>query len=251
MTDGLGAVCDEFYVSGRLYLKLKLSPGRDTLLHFFDRTRKEFPTLNKMRRRGAGSLMLEEDPTENGARRWLRLDPGSLRFGQLAPASRDEVRKFGSAILAQAPYHLSFNDLDYDRLELTYGFDLDYRGNHDQLVAETLFGDSAGASFLFGGRTARIIDAQPYFGIAVSPECDLQAYVEIKSRTTTFEVRNDAYESAPITVFLTVRKYWNAEGTTALADVLGSLFTVADDVATEIVVPNFVNALAAAIASRS
>lgn len=251
MSDGLGAVCDEFYVSGRLYLKLELAPARDTLLHFFDRIRKEFPSLNKLRRRDPNSLMLEEEPDQQGARRWLRLDSGSLRFGQLAPARREDARRFGTMVLTQAPYHLSFSELDYDHLELTYGFDLDYRGNHDQLVAETLLGESPAVSFLFGDRSVRIIDAQPYFGIAVSPSCDLQAYVEIKSRTTTFEVRSEAYESAPITVFLTVRKYWNDEGTTALADVLGSLFSTADELATEVVVPHFVNALAAAIASRS
>ncbi len=251
MTDGLGAVCDEFYVSGRLFLKLELSPDRETVLHFFDRIRKEFPSLNKMRRREPASLMLEEDVDEHGARRWLRLDAGSLRFGQLAPADRDGVRAFGTTILTQAPYHLSFSDLDYDHLELTYGFDLDYRGNHDQLVAETLLGESAGVGFLFGDRASRIIDVQPYFGIAVTPGCDLQAYVEIKSRTTSFEVRNQTYEGEPITVFLTVRKYWNTEGVTALAENLATLFETADDLASEVVVPHFVNALAAAIASRS
>ena len=251
MTDGLGAVCDEFYVSGRLYLKLDLTPNRETVLHFFDRIRKEYPNLNKMRRREPASLLLEEDSDDRESRRWLRIDPGSLRFGQLAPANRDDVLAFGTTILTQAPFHLSFSDLDYDHLEVTYGFDLEYQGNHDQLVAETLLGESAGVGFLFGDRAARIIDVQPYFGIAITPGCDLQAYVEIKSRTTTFEVRSESYDGAPITVFLTVRKYWKAEKTTALAENLATLFETADELATEIVVPNFVNALAAAIASRS
>jgi hypothetical protein len=251
MTDSLGAVCDEFHISSRLLLKLELDPGRETVLHFFDRIRKEYSRLTRLRRRDNGSYMLEEEQHEQESRKWIRLDPNGLRFGHFAPSDREESRGFGELILTQAPYHFSFNDLDYDHLEVTYGFDLEYRGNHDQLVAETLFGDNQATSFLFGDRAARIIDAQPYFGIGLTPGCDLQAYVEVKSRTTTYEVRNEAYEGAPISVFLTVRKYWNAEGTMALADTLRSLFQTADELATERIVPNFVNTLAAAIASRS
>jgi len=251
MTNSLGAVCDDFYINGRLFLKLDLSPGRDTVLHFFDRMRKEYPGLRKLRRRDMSSLMLEEEADEQGSRRWLRLDPTSLRFGQFSPPDRADTRKFGEFVMGQAPYHLSFSQIDYDHLELSYGFELAYRGNHDQLVAETLLGEHAASSFLFGDHAARIIDAQPYFGVALTPECDLRAYIEIKSRTTTFEVRADTFEGAPITVFLTVRKYWDTESTDALPAVLRTLFDLADELAAEKVVPQFVNPLAAAIASRS
>lgn len=251
MSHGLGAVCDEFYVSSRLFLKLETKLDNETVLHFFDRIRKEFPAVRRLRRRDGKAIMLEEEPGERGGRRWVRLDPGSIRFGETAPLEMDGVRRMGALILTQAPYHLSLNDLCYDHLEVTYGFDLAYRGNHDQLVAETLLGEHAGAGFLFGGHAASVIDAQPYFGVALTPECDLQAYVEVKSRTTTFEVRNGAYEGESISVYLTVRKYWGAGASDSLADVLHLLFDTADEFATERVVPHFVNPLAAAIASRS
>lgn len=252
MSTQLGAVCDEFYVSARLFLKLELMLGRETVLHFFDQLRKNYPGLRKLRRRDQASLVLEEDPVEVSSRRWVRLDPSALRFGQFAPPDMDDVRRYCDTILQQAPYHLSFSELDYDHLELVYGFDLEYRGNHDQLVAETLWGDHpAAAGFLQSEQAQHIIDAQPYFGIALSPECDLQAYVEIKSRTSTYEVRSGAYEPQPISVYLTIRKYWGLEGATAPDKALAELFEVADELATERVVPLFVNPLAAAIASRS
>jgi hypothetical protein len=47
-----------------------------------------------------------------------------------------------------------------------------------------------------------------------------------------------------------MRKYWNTESATDLAKVLGRLCEAADGLATDKVVPNFVNPLAAAIASR-
>ncbi len=251
MNSGLGAVCDEFYINCRLFLKLDMPLERDTVLHFFDRLRKEYPGLSKLRRRDDGCLLLEEESVgDRGSRRWVRLDHGSLRFGHFSPPDIEEVRRFGSLILTQAPYHLSFSDIDFDHLELIYGFDLDYRGNHDQLVAETLMGDHAAGGFLFGDDTAHIIDAQPYFGVALSPECDLQAYVEVKSRTTTYEVRSGSFENAPISVFLTARKYWGVDAPDTLVEALGTLFDVTDELATERVVPGFVNPLAVAIASR-
>ena len=252
MAEGLGAVCDEFFVSSRLFLKLDMTLERDTVLHFFDRLRKEYPSLKKLRRRDPATLVLEEEPEdEDGSRRWVRLDPGSLRFGHFCPPDIETVRRFGDLILNQAPYNLSFSEIDYDHLEVVYGFDLDYCGNHDALVAETLLGDHAASGFLMGDQAMHIIDTQPYFGIALSPECDLQAYIEIKSRTTTFEVRSGSFENEPISVFVTTRKYWSAGQPQSLVETLGNLFDINTDLATEKVVPNLVNPLAAAIASRS
>lgn len=251
MIHGFGAVCDEFYVSSRLFLKLDMKLERETVLHFFDRIRKEFPGLRKLRRRDGDGLVLEEEPDERGSRRWIRLDHTSLRFGHFAPPDVGEVQRFGELILTQAPCHLSFSDIDFDHLEVIYGFDLEYCGNHDQLVAETLLGGHAAGGFLFGDETSHVIDAQPYFGIALSPDCDLQAYVEVKSRTTTYEVRSGTFENESISVFLTTRKYWGVNGPVELDDALRTLFDVAEEQATNKVVPNFVNPLAAAIASRS
>ncbi len=197
MNDSLGAQCDDFYVNSRLSLKLDMPLERETVLHFFDRIRKEYRALAKLRRLDEGCLLLEEDEDDGGSRRWLRLDRGNVRFGHHRPESTDTVRQFGNLLFTQAPYHLSFSDIDFDHLELIYGFDLEYRGNHDQLVAETFWGGQEAAGFLFRREAAHIIDAQPYFGVALSPQCDLQAYVEVKSRTTTFEVRSDTYDNLP------------------------------------------------------
>lgn len=251
MTASLGALCDEFYVSSRLFLKLEMGLERETVLHFFDRIRKEYPGLRKLRRRDNHCLVLEEEGDDNGSRRWIRLDRTSLRFGHFGPSDLDEVRRFGDLILTQAPYHLSFSEIDFDHLEVVFGFDLEYCGNHDQLVAETLLGEHAASGLLFGDEAAHVIDAQPYFGISLTPECDLQAYLELKSRTTTYEVRSGVFENAPISVFLTTRKYWGLETSESLTEVLARLIDVGEELATDKIVPNFVNPLAAAIASRS
>ncbi len=249
MSSGLGAVCDDFYVNCRLFLKLDMPLERETVLHFFERIRKEYPDLRRMRRHDERCLVLEEEPGEDGRRRWIRLDPNSLRFGMFSPPDLETVARFAHLILTQAPYHLTFSDLDYDHLELVFGFDLEYRGNHDELIAETFWGGGAGGCLL-GDGTAHVIDAQPYFGIALTPDCDLQAYVEVKSRTSTYEIRSDSYEGEPISVFLTTRKYWGINEPGSLTDAMRALLHVGDELATEKIVPHFVNPLAAAIASR-
>lgn len=251
MNNEFGAVSDDFHMTCRLFLTLDMPYERETILHFFDRIRKEYPRLRKLRRRDDGCLLLEEEPDDDGSRRWIRIDAGSLRFGHFNPTDRAEMHRFGELIVTQAPYHLTFSDIDFDHLEVIYGFDLEYSGNHDLLVAETLLGEQPGAAFLLGDRASHVIDAQPFFGIALTPECDLQAYVEVKSRTTTFEVRNASYEGSPISVLLTARKYWSVDKAGTLEEGWNTLLEIADELAADKVVPQFVNPLAAAIASRS
>lgn len=245
----LGAVCDEFYVTVRLFLKLEMKLERETVLHFFDRLRRDFPDLCRFRRREDGCLLLEGEDADIG-RRWVRLDRDSLRFGHVEPVSLDQVRRFADLILQQAPFHMTFSELDYDHVDLQYGFDLNYQGNHDKLLAETFYADHPLAELLFSPRVAQVIDAQPYVGVALNVECDRQLYVEVRSRTNSFEVRSGRYERQVISLFLTARQYWGLGALPALHEVQKALFDVADEWATECVVPKMVNPLAAAIASQ-
>ncbi len=251
MSVDFGAFCDEFYVSVRLFLKLGIAPERETLLHFFDRLRKQYPGLRKLRRRENESLILEEDPDDGGSRRWFRLDPDSIRFGHFLPGDLDDFRRFAEFVLSQAPHHLTLSDIDFDHMEVVYGFDLMYRGNHDQIVAETLMPGHLEEGIVAGEETLRIVDAQPSIGFALTPQCDVQAYFEVKSRTSTYEVRTGQFEPQPISVLLTLRKYWGVETPASLEEGLRGLLDRADTLATERAVPHFVTPLAAAIASRS
>ncbi|GMU37952.1 MAG: hypothetical protein KJ057_11650 [Phycisphaerae bacterium] len=251
MSARLGAICDEFYVTTRLFLKLDMPLERETVLHFFDRIRKEFPDLSRFRRREDGSLVLEGDRSSSSGRRWLRLDPASLRFGMYDPPDADSVRRFADFILQQAPYHLTFSELDFDHMDVIYGFDLEYHGNHDQLLADTLWRDHPLGGLLYSHRAAHVLDAQPYLGISITPECDLQAYVEIKSRTNTFEIRAGEYEPQPISIYLTARQYWGVTKLESPASVQARLYDLADELAADFVVPQMVNPIAAAISGRA
>lgn len=245
-----GATCDDFYVSNRLFLKLDLSLTRETVLHFFDVMRKEFPGMTRLRRREDDTVLLEEDSAERGSRRWIRIEPTVLRFGYFAPPDLAEAQHLADFVLEQAQFHLTFSDIDYDHLELVYGFDLDFVGNHDQLIAETLYREHPLASFMQADEAAHIIDVQPYLGISLTSDCDLQAYVEVKSRTATYEIRTGNYEPQPLSVFLTIRKYWGYSQEGGLLAAYRQMAEHAEELAADKIVPLLVNPLAQAIASQ-
>ena len=63
-------------------------------------------------------------------------------------------------------------------------------------------------------------------------------------------MRTGDYARQPLSVFLTLRKYWNVGTDRGLAETAAVLFDRADELATNCVVPLLVNPLAQAIASR-
>ncbi len=247
----LGAHCDDFHISSRLFFKLDMSLERETTLHFLERVRREYPSMKRMRRRDNALILEEHDSEGRGdTQQWVRLEPNSFRFGNFAPVNTEQPRRFARFLLEQAPHHLTISDLDIDHLEITYGFDMEYRGNHDQLVAETLFRDHPLASFLMGDESAHTVDCQPYFGISLTPKCDVQAYLEVKSRTNSFEVRTGEYDSQLLSVNLSIHRYWGFEDTTDLPNIYERLTNTASELAVNRIVPLVVNPLALAIASR-
>jgi hypothetical protein len=256
MKTSLGAHCDDFFTSCRIFFKMDLSLERETTLHFFERVQREYPGMRNFRTRDGNNLILEEkeaNSRESDPKRWLRLDPRSMRFGNFDPPGREEVRRFANFLLYQAPFHLTLSDLDFDRMEVVYSFDLEYAGNHDQLVAETFFADHPLGILFNSEECAHSIDCQPYFGIALSEACDLQAYMELKSRTSSYEVRTGEYEPQLLTVYLTVQKFWGFDERNEpinLIQAYHQLADAADDLTIQRIIPHVVNPLAMAIASR-
>ena len=244
------AFCDEFYVNSRLFLKLDLTPTRETLLHFMEQIRRAFPRMTRLRRRENDSLVLDEENRESQGRRFLRVDNRALRFGCTRPPALNAVNSFADMILQQAPHHLSLSDLDFDYMEVSYGFDLDYRGNHDELVAETIFADLPLLQAMTRDRE-RVIDCQPFFGVKLTEDCEKQVFIEVKGRTSTFEIRTGEYETTPLSVIVTVRRYWGFADDRDLVEVHRDLLETGQHYAAQCAVPYLVQPLAAAIASRS
>jgi hypothetical protein len=244
-----GTFCDEFCVATRLYLKLDLAPSRETLLHFCEQIRRAFPSMTRFRRRADGAVVLDEEERAQSGRRYLRIGTNALRFGQFGPPAREAVAQFGRVVFTQAPVQLSLSDLDYQNMEVLYAFDLEYAGNHDELVAETLLGDNPLMAAVRGGER-RIIECQPCIGVALgSEDLSTHAYIDVRGRTSMFEIRSGEYEPQPLTVYLTLRR----DLRTAPSDLLRThqeLLELGEEYAASRVIPHVVRPLREAIASR-
>ena len=131
------SLCDDFYINMNLGTEMELPANRETVLHFFERIQKTYPSMRNFYSRDRGDFVLEEDK-DRGNYRWCTIEPRRVCSGQVNPDSIDGAMEQHRLVLELAPYLLSVSPLDCEALDLLFGFDFTYRGNHNQLVAEAL-----------------------------------------------------------------------------------------------------------------
>lgn len=249
MSNPYASFCQDFYINMRLNTQLNLPHNRETVLHFFERVQKEFPSMTQFRRYDNGDFNLEED-RRSGSYRWVRLESRRLVSGYVDPPELEDALRLHRFLLELAPYHLGISPLEIEHLEVLFGFDLSYRGNHDDIIIESLMPDSPLAC-LADEAGARPVDVQPSIAVALNDDCRLQARVEVLTRTDNYQVRTGDYSEDEISVYLTVRRYWGDRPKETLESVFADLFERADRMASERVVPRVVRPISSAIASRS
>jgi len=246
MASSYGALCSDFYVNTKLGLKMDLPEERQTVLDLFERVKKEHPLMNRLRRyRGEFALESGED---DGKTQWLALRRSTIRAGVVNPASVDEAARVHGSILAVAPYFLSMTALDVDYLEVLFGFDFEAEGNQNKIVYDALFaGTPLGA--MVDPDAATPLDIQPFLGVGLSDSMELQAYYEVKTRTTARQIRQGDFGEEPISVYLTLRQYAPVEDIADLSAALHALTNEAERLAQTRVVPGLITPLREAIAS--
>ena len=172
MNNPFGAFCEDFYVNVRLGSQMALPHNRETVLHFFEQIQKSFPGMTRFRKADNGELNLEEDRS-NDSYRWMSLETKRLAAGHVNPPSVEDALKLHNLILEIAPYQLGLSPVEIDYLDVMFGFDLEFGGNHDEVIAESLFGDSP-LTCLTEEHGAKPIDFQPTVTVALSDDCRLQ-----------------------------------------------------------------------------
>lgn len=248
MPTSYGALCSDFYVNSKLAVKLDLPTDRETVLELFGRVRKQHPQLRRFKRY-QDELALESPSGERGPQQWLSLRRTCVRVGTVAPDSLGAAYALHRLVMESAPFYLTISPLDVAHVEVVFGFDLDAPGNHHAIVHNALIAGSPLAALIDAERTTPV-DVQPYFGVALNKKCDVQAFFEIKTRTSARQVREGGGEDAPISVYLTVRSYAPVEDVKALPALFESLAQQAERLADTRVAPHVLNPLREAIASR-
>jgi len=249
MSNPYASFCHDFYVNTRISTQLNLPHSRETVLHFFERIQKEYPSMTQFRKCDGAEFNLEEE-RRNGSYRWVRLEMRRLVSGYVNPPSHEAARAFHRFLLDMAPYHLGISPLELEHLEVLFGFDLSYRGNHDDVVVEGLLAESPLACIL-EEKGARPVDVQPSVSISLSEDCRLQARLDVITRTDNYQVRTGDYGDDEISVYLTLRRYWGDRPREPMADIFEQMFDRADGIAANRVVPKVLRPLSSAIAARS
>jgi hypothetical protein len=239
---------DDFYVNLNLNTEMDLPTSRDTVLHYFEQMKKAFPDLRNFYTRESGDLVLEGNK-ENRCYRWLALEPKRLCSGMVNPSSTDEAYRQHEMVLELAPHLLTISVLDCEALDVMYGFDFTYEGNHDEVVAEAL---GLGPAFesLIDRHGSRVINYEPTVTLALEDSCRLQARVSIETRTNAYQVRTGEFGDDQISLYFTVRQYWGSGSDSNFLDAFRRQRTIGEELLHSSIVPRIVRPLARAIASR-
>ena len=128
---------DDFYVNLNLNTEMDLPGSRETILHFFEQIQKKYPSMRNFYSRERSEYVLEEDK-DRGHYRWVTVDSRRVCSGYVNPESTENALVQHRLVLDLIPYAMSISPLDCESLNLMFGFDFTYRGNHNQLVAEAL-----------------------------------------------------------------------------------------------------------------
>jgi hypothetical protein len=239
---------DDFYVNMNLNTEMELPTERDTVLHYFEQMRKAFPELRNFYTKETGDLVLEGDK-EQGHYRWLAIEPRRLCSGHVNPETLEDAYRQHELVLDVAPHLLTISTLDCEALDVMFGFDFTYQGNHDEIVAEAL-GLGSALDGLIELREARVINFEPSITISLDESCRLQCRLSIETRTNAFQIRTGEFPEEQISVYFTVRQYWGTGPDRSFLDSFRKQRAIGEEIVHERVIPRIVRPLAAAISSR-
>lgn len=241
-------LCDDFYVNMNLSTEMELPTQRETVLHFFERVQKQYPTMRNFYSRERGDFILEEDK-DGGNYRWCTIETRRVCSGMVNPPSIDAAMGQHQLILELAPYMLSVSPLDCEALDLLFGFDFTYRGNHNQLLSEAL-GVSPSLERLLDMPGTTVINCEPTLTVALDEECRLQFRLSVESRTNAYHVRTGEYPEEQLSVYVTARQYGSLGPNTTFVETVVKLREVCQRLVDTHVIENILQPLARTIAMK-
>lgn len=246
--DIYSTLADDFFVNMNLNTEMPLPTSRETVLEFFGRVQKSYPSMRNFYTRENGDLVLEEDK-DQAQHRWMCLEPRRICSGCVNPPSVDEAVEQHSLALQLAPYMLSVSPLDCEALDFLIGFDFIYRGNHDELVAEAL---GIGSAFegLLSIPGARPLNFEPSLTISLDESCRRQCRMMIETRTNAYQVRRNDFPEDSISVYFTMRQYGSIAHDDTFEEKLRELRRDCESLLQEHVVEEVLKPLAQAIATK-
>jgi hypothetical protein len=242
------SLCDDFYVNMNLSTEMELPANRETILHFFERVQKTYPTMRNFYCRERGDFVLEEDK-DKGCYRWCTIEGRRVCSGQVNPETIDGAVEQHRLVLELAPYNLSVSPLDCEALDLLFGFDFTYRGNQSQLVAEAL-GVSPAMERMTEYQGATVINHEPSLTLALDEDCRLQCRLSVETRTNAYQVRTGDYPEEQLSVYVTARQYGSLKPDLSFGETLSQLVRICHEMIDNYVIENVLHPLARTISLK-
>jgi hypothetical protein len=239
------SVCDDFYVNMNLNTEMELPRSREGVLHYFEQIRKRYPTMRHFYSRERGEFMLEEEKTA-GSYRWTTVEPRRVLAGQVNPASPSDALELHRLALDLAPHTLSLSTLDCESLNLIFGFDYIYRGNHNQLIAEALGLPPAYEKFAERDETT-LVGYEPSFQFTCDENSRLVGRVSFETRTTLQHIRSGEYPEEQFSVYLTGRRYGSLDAGETFVSAYDQLVQFCERLLDEFVLENVLRPVQQAI----
>jgi len=246
--DQYANLCDDFFVNMNLGTEMELPENRETVLHFFEQIQKTYPSMRNFYSRERGDFVLEEDK-DNGKYRWCSIQSRRLCSGHLNPESTEDAINQHAMVLDVAPYLLSVSPLDCETLDVLYGFDFNYRGNHNALIAEAL-GVPPAMDALTENGGGKIIGYEPTLTYAIDEQCRTQFRISIETRSTAYQVRTGEYAEEPLSVYVTARQYGSVGPDCTLVDIMKQLSTICEKMLDDYIIENILGPLARTISLK-
>ena len=243
-----GAFSDEFYVNMNLATEMELLQARESVLHYFEQIRRQFPGMSNFYSREAGEFVLEEEKVDDHYR-WTSIEAKRVNSGVLNPASYEDAIAQHRAVLERVPYDLSITPLDCESLSVTVGFDFVCRGNHNEILADVLGLPNKLERFA-EEPSAKLLSYEPSVQFSLDKDCRTQCRISFESRTNAFQVRTEEYGEESISVYVTLRRYDSLGADESFASEFGRLAALCQDVIDEHVVTGILRPLQQAISLR-
>jgi hypothetical protein len=248
MKNPFGAFCDGLFLDMCVTTQMKLPRQRETVLAFFEQIQKRFPTLHQFSRREQGELILEEE-IEGRRFRWVAMESQRLSAGCADPDDFAQAYELQQEVIEIMPYMLGISPLDVESLDVTFTMDFDYQGNHDEVIAEALLGNSSLSSF-FEIPGAKVVSCCPTMIAALTPDGTLQTRIAMESRSGLLD-RNDKNKiEEPISLYFTVRRYPSGRAEWTNTEAYQQQCRIAEHLMFERIIPHFARPLSNAISQR-
>jgi hypothetical protein len=151
--------------------------------------------------------------------------------------------------LELAPYALTVSALDCESLNVMFGFDFTYRGNHNELLVEAL-GLSPALERMLDIPGATVLGNEPCLQLALDEDCRTQCRLSIEARTGAYHVRTGEYPEEQLSVYFTARRYGSLDAGQTYVSAMSQLADLCIELVDGYVVDNVLRPLQRAIAIR-